>query len=256
MYTKGNFTHQVNGDYNLLVKGTHTTQVGDDTTLDCHSDYYHYVGNAIDPAKAGKGRGNKGGSSTVAIANDYKLNVDGVTTEIYGNKDAYDNSNTTTKRNTILFGEMSERIIGGGKFEQIDNNSDEVIGKNHNITVLGGKFEEISMNLIETIGIDHTINVVGDKKQTVEGQYSSQSTLDTNINATAKVNIVAGPEVNVTATDVNIAGVTEIDGVLTTTSTITAPNGEIKSGSVTLTGHTHGTSHPDHGSGTSTTGSG
>jgi len=179
MYTKGNFTHQVNGDYNLLVKGTHTTQVGDDTTLDCHSDYYHYVGNAIDPTKAGKGRGNKGGSSTVAIANDYKLNVDGVTTEIYGNKDAYDNSNITTKRNTILFGEMSERIIGGGKFEQIDNNSDEVIGKNHNITVLGGKFEEISMSLIETIGIDHTITVDGNKKQDVEGNYTSKSTLKT-----------------------------------------------------------------------------
>jgi len=178
-YTKGNFTQQVDGDYNLLVKGKHTVQVADDVTLDCHSDYYHYVGNTIDPTKVGKGRGNKGGSSKVAIANDYKLNVDGVTTEIYGNKDAYDNSNTTTKWNTILFGEMSERIIGGGKFEQIDNNSDEVIGKNHNITVLGGKFEEISMSLIETIGIDHTITVDGNKKQDVEGNYTSKSTLKT-----------------------------------------------------------------------------
>ena len=67
MYTKGNFTHQVNGDYNLMVKGTHTTQVGDDTTLDCHSDYYHYVGNSIDPSKAGMGRGNKGGSSRLRL---------------------------------------------------------------------------------------------------------------------------------------------------------------------------------------------
>jgi len=157
MYTKGNFTHQVNGDYNLMVKGTHTTQVGDDTTLDCHSDYYHYVGNAIDPAKAGTGRGNKGGTSKVAIANDYKLNVDGVTTETYGNPKAYENNNTTTKRSSTLFGEMTERIVGGGKFEQIDNNSDEVIGKNHNITVLG------------------------DKKQSVTGQYISRSTKDTEI---------------------------------------------------------------------------
>jgi len=173
MYTKGNFTHQVNGDYNLLVKGTHTTQVGDDTTLDCHSDYYHYVGNTIDPTKAGKGRGNKGGSSKVAIANDYKLNVDGVTTEIYGNEKAYEDNKTITKRSATLFGELTERIIGGGKFEQIDNDSTEAIGKNHNITVLGGKFEKISINSIET--------VLGDKKQTVTGQYIARSLKDTEI---------------------------------------------------------------------------
>jgi len=157
MYTKGNFTHQVNGDYNLMVKGTHTTQVGDDTTLDCHSDYYHYVGNQIDSSKGIVGRGNKGGTSKVTIANDYMLNVDGVTTETYGNKDAYDDNNTTTKRNVILFGEMSDRVIGGGKFEQVDNNVDETVGKNHNIIV------------------------AGDKKQEVDGQYISRSKKDTEI---------------------------------------------------------------------------
>lgn len=156
-YTKGNFTHQVDGDYNLLVKGKYTEQIADEVTHDYHSNYFHYVGNAIDPTKSGKGRGNEGGNVKVEHANDYKLNVDGVTTEIYGNAKAYDNNNTTTKRNVILFGEMSDRIIGGGKFEQVDNNVDETVGKNHNIIV------------------------AGDKKQEVDGQYISRSKKDTEI---------------------------------------------------------------------------
>ena len=155
-YTKGNFTHQVDGDYNLLVKGKYTEQIADEVTHDHHSDYYHYVGNQIDLTKSA-GRGNEGGSSKVEIANDYKFTVDGATTEIYGNPKAYENNKTITKRQTTLFGEMTEKIVGGGKFEQIDNDSTEAIGKNHNITVLG------------------------DKKQKVTGQYISRSTKDTEI---------------------------------------------------------------------------
>jgi hypothetical protein len=157
LYTKGNFTHQVNGDYNLLVKGKYTEQIASEVTHDHHSDYYHYVGKSIDPIKAGKGRGNEGGDVKVEYRNDYKFDVDGVTTETYGNPKAYENNNTTTKRSSILFGEMTERIVGGGKFEQIDNDSTETIGKNHNITVLG------------------------DKKQKVAGQYISRSLKDTEI---------------------------------------------------------------------------
>jgi hypothetical protein len=156
-YTKGNFTHQVDGDYNLLVKGKYTEQIADEVTHDHHSNYFHYVGNQIDPTKGIEGRGNEGGSSKVEIANDYKLTVDGTTTEIYGNAKAYEKNKTITKRSTTLFGEMTERIVGGGKFEQIDNNSNEVIGKNHNITVLG------------------------DKKQAVTGQYITRSEKDTEI---------------------------------------------------------------------------
>jgi hypothetical protein len=167
MYTKGNFTHQVNGDYNLMVKGTHTTQVGDDTTLDCHSDYYQYVGNAIDPSKAGKGRGNKGGSSKVAIANDYKLNVDGATIETYGNAKAFENNNTITTRNTILFGDLDEEIRGGGKAETVSGNSSEAIGGNHVMAVVGKS--------TETIDKDHNITVAGDKTQKVTGDYNTTS---------------------------------------------------------------------------------
>ena len=157
LYTKGNFTHQVDGDYNLLVKGKYTEQIADEVTHDHHSNYFHYVGNPIDSTKAGKGRGNEGGDVKIEYANDYKLNVDGVITEIYGNAKAYENNKTTTRRSTILFGEMSERIVGGGKFGKIDNDSTEAIGKNHNI-------------LVE-----------GDKKQSVTGQYISRSTKDTEI---------------------------------------------------------------------------
>ena len=156
-YTKGNFTHQVDGNYNLLVKGKHTTQAGDDVTLDCHSDYYHYVGYPIDPTKGLEGRGNEGGESKTDVAGDYQLHVSGVATEIYGDAELYEKSKTTTKHNTMLFGDESNQVIGGFKFDQIDNNRTEIVGKNH------------------------TTQVVGDKKQYVDGQYISRSKKDTEI---------------------------------------------------------------------------
>lgn len=175
MYTKGNFTHQVNGDYNLMVKGTHTTQVGDDTTLDCHSDYYHYVGNSIDPSKAGKGRGNKGGSSKVAIANDYNLNVNDATVETYGNAKAYEDNKTTTTRTTILFGDLEETIVGGGKVETTDNDSTEAIGGNHVMAVIGDSTETIDANHIMTVTGDQTQTVTGDQTQDIGGDYTTTS---------------------------------------------------------------------------------
>ena len=150
-YTKGNFTQQVDGDYNLLVKGKHTVQVADDVTLDCHSDYYHYVGNQIDPAKGIVGRGNKGGEAKTEVAGDYQLHVSGVASEIYGDKDLYDKNKTTTKHQTLLFGDEKNQIIGGFKFDQIDNNRTEIVGKNY------------------------TTQIVGNKSQTIEGLYTSHS---------------------------------------------------------------------------------
>ena len=72
-------------------------------------------------------------------------------------KELYDKDKTTTKHQTMLFGDESNQVIGGFKFDQIDNNRTEIVGKNH------------------------TTQVVGDKKQYVDGQYISRSKKDTEI---------------------------------------------------------------------------
>jgi hypothetical protein len=185
-YTKGNFTHQVDGDYNLLVKGKYTEQIADEVTHDHHSNYFHYVGNTIDPTKAGKGRGNEGGNVKIEYANDYKLNVEGVTIETYGNAKAFENNNTITTRNTILFGDLEEEIRGGGKKEIVAENSSEAIGGNHVMAVIGNSTETIDANHVmavvgnstETIDKNHNITVTGNKTQTIKGDggYTTTST--------------------------------------------------------------------------------
>jgi len=205
-YTKGNFTHQVDGDYNLLVKGKYTEQIADEVTHDHHSNYYHYVGKSIDPNKLGMGRGNEGGNVKIEYRNDYKFEVYKVATEIYGSPKAYESpSKITTTHNTILFGEKVERVIGGGKFEQVDNDSTKIIGKNQfNITVgnlvdiinldqtqtvdgnriqnvIGDNTQTVGGNKIQTVIGDNTQTVIGDNTQTVGGDYTTTSTGETKI---------------------------------------------------------------------------
>jgi len=174
-YTKGNFTHQVDGDYNLLVKGKYTEQIADEVTHDHHSNYFHYVGNAIDPTKAGEGRGNEGGNVKIEYANDYKLNVEGATIETYGNAKAYEDNKTTTTRTTILFGDLEETIVGGGKVETTDNDSTEAIGGNHVMAVIGDSTETIDANHIMTVTGDQTQTVTGDQTQDIGGDYTTTS---------------------------------------------------------------------------------
>jgi len=189
LYTKGNFTHQVDGDYNLLVKGKYTEQIADEVTHDHHSNYFHYVGNPIDPTKAGKGRGNEGGDVKIEYANDYKLNVDGVTTEIYGNPKAYDNNKATTKRNIILYGEMTERVVGGGKFEEIDNNLEEIIGKNHTITVDGSSTETIHVDKTQKITKNYSLDSAGMSLKSTSGATTMTSTGDYTIKGGPNINL-------------------------------------------------------------------
>jgi hypothetical protein len=197
-YTKGNFTQQVDGDYNLLVKGKHTVQVADDVTLDCHSDYYHYVGNQIDPAKGIVGRGNKGGEAKTEVAGDYQLHVSGVASEIYGDKDLYDKNKTTTKHQTLLFGDEKNQIIGGFKFDQIDNNRTEIVGKNY------------------------TTQIVGNKSQVIEGLYTSTSAAETSISdsitfTSAAINLMSGSTTLLVDSD-------SVDLVATASVTVNAPD--------------------------------
>jgi len=184
-YTKGNFTHQVDGDYNLLVKGKYTEQIADEVTHDHHSNYFHYVGNAIDPTKVGLGRGNEGGNVKIEYANDYKLNVNGVTTEIYGNAKAHELKGTTTTRSTILFGDLDEEIRGGGKKETVAENSSEVIGGNHLMGVIGNSTEVIVSDHAIAVGGNKTQDIGavtgGDYTQTVGGKYTTTSVGETKI---------------------------------------------------------------------------
>ena len=168
-YTKGNFTQQVDGDYNLLVKGKYTEQIASEVTHDHHSNYYHYVGNAIDSTKAGQGRGNEGGSSKVEIANDHKLQVFGVTTEIYGDGGLFDSNGTTTNHTTVLFGSKTTVISGGFRYDQVQQNHTAIIG--------GSSFNSIQG--------DSKTFVTGDSKTTVTGQIISRSTKETEISGSS-----------------------------------------------------------------------
>ena len=160
-YTKGNFTQQVDGDYNLLVKGKYTEQIASEVTHDHHSNYYHYVGNAIDSTKAGQGRGNEGGSSKVEIANDHKLQVFGATTEIYGDGGLFDSNGTTTNHTTVLFGSETTIIAGGFRYDQVQQNHTAIVG--------GSSFNSIQ----------------GDSKTYVTGQSITRSTKETEISGSS-----------------------------------------------------------------------
>ena len=173
-YTKGNFTHEVDGDYNLLVKGKYTEQIADEVTHDHHSNYYHYVGNQIDPSKGIEGRGNEGGTAKIQMAGDYDFRVSGATIEMYGDAKLYDsNPDNIVNHTTLLWGDKSTQIIGGMRFDQVDKNRTELVGGNRSVKVIGNSNTSIE-------GSDKHY-ITGSKKQYVTEQYITRSTKETEI---------------------------------------------------------------------------
>lgn len=171
LYTKGNYTHQVDGDYNLLVKGKLTERVADSVAFDYHSDCGFVVGAAIDPSKAGQGRGNKGGSLSFTVTNDYLMKTGGSAVQVFGNPDLYDSDGTTVEYKQVIFGNKSNMVVGGFKYDQTEKDSTEIVGGSKYFNVVSNRESIIGGNDTDTITGNRTVFVGGLNTETIVGAY-------------------------------------------------------------------------------------